>query len=84
MAGIDGTVQELVHLPPYSPVLNPIEECLSFTKAWLQWHEREAVNPDVHPWLIHWASLAVTAGDRGEWFKNSRYLEFDNILLVLL
>ena len=65
---------KLVYLPPYSPDFNPIEECFSFMKAWLLRHEREAVNPDVHPWLIHWASLAVTADDVAGWFGNCGYL----------
>jgi hypothetical protein len=65
---------KLIYLPPYSPDFNPIEECFSFMKAWLLRHEREAVNPNVHPWLIHRASLAVTADDVAGWFGNCGYL----------
>jgi transposase len=51
---------KLVYLPPYSPDMNPIEETFSFMKAWLRRHEKDAINPQVRPWLIHRALLAVT------------------------
>jgi hypothetical protein len=67
---------KLVYLPPYSPDFNLIEECFSFMKAWLQRHEREAINPDVRPWLIHQALLAVTVDDVEGWFGNCGYIYF--------
>jgi len=43
-------------------------------KAWLRRHEREAINPDVRPWLIHRALLAVTVSDAEGWFENCGYI----------
>ena len=34
-------------------------------KKWLQRHEKDAVNAQVRPWLIHRAMLAVTIEDAG-------------------
>ena len=56
------------------PDLNPIEEAFSFMKAWLQRHEKDAVNPQVRPWLVHWAMHAVTVDDAEGWFGNCGYL----------
>jgi len=64
----------LIYLPPYSPDLNPIEETFSFIKSWLRRHERDAINPQVRPWLIHRAILAVTAEDAEGWFGNCGYI----------
>jgi hypothetical protein len=65
---------KLIYLPPYSPDMNPTEETFSFMKAWLQRHEKEAVNPQVRSWLIHQALLAVTTEDAEGWFGNCGYL----------
>jgi len=63
-----------VYLPPYySPDFNPIEECFSFIKAWLRRHEKDAINPDVRPWLIHQALLAFTFDNAEGWFRNCGY-----------
>ena len=68
------TGAKLIYLPPYSPDLNPIEEAFSFMKAWLRRHEKDAVNPQVRPWLVHQALHAVTVEDAEGWFGNCGYL----------
>jgi transposase len=68
------TGTRLIYLPPYSPDLNPIKKAFSFMKAWLQRHEKEAVNPQVRPWLVHRALRAVTIEDAEGWFGNCGYL----------
>ncbi len=40
---------KLIHLPPYSPDFNPIEQSFHSLKAWLRRHENEAVNPGMSP-----------------------------------
>ena len=65
---------KLIYLPPYSPDFNPIEEAFSFMKAWLWRHEKDAVNAQVRPWLVHRAILAVTIEDAEGWFGNCGYL----------
>ena len=65
---------KLIYLPPYSPDLNPIEEAFSFMKAWLCRQEKDAVNPQVQPWLVHQVMLAVTVEDSEGWFRNCGYL----------
>ena len=50
----------LIYLPPYSTEVNLIEQSFHTIKVWLRGHETEAVNLDVHPWLVHQASSSVT------------------------
>lgn len=64
---------KLVYLPPYSPDLNPIEQAFSSIKAWLRRHEAEAVRPEVRPWLIHQATLAITVHHAEGWILNCGY-----------
>lgn len=64
---------KLVYLPPYSPDFNPIEQAFSSIKAWLRRHEAEAVRPEVRPWLIQQATLAITAEDAEGWIINCGY-----------
>jgi len=64
---------KLVYLPPYSPDLNPIEQAFSSIKAWLRRHEKEAVRPEMRPWLIHQATLSVTVQDAEGWILNCGY-----------
>ncbi|KAF8234617.1 hypothetical protein L208DRAFT_1260973, partial [Tricholoma matsutake] len=63
----------LIYLPPYSPDLNPIEQAFSSIKAWLQWHEAEALQPEIWPWLIQQAALSVTEQDALSWVLNCGY-----------
>ena len=73
---------KLIYLPPYSPNMNPIEETFSFMKAWLQRHEKDTINPQVRPWLIHQALLAVTTEDAEGWFSNCGYLQTGMIFVL--
>jgi hypothetical protein len=43
-------------------------------KAWLRRHEKDVINPQVQPWLIHRAMLAVTVEDAEGWFGNCGYM----------
>jgi len=47
-------------------------------KAWLWWHEKDAINPQVQPWLIHHAMLAVTVEDAEGWFEMQLYVNFSH------
>jgi transposase len=67
------TGAKLLYLPPYSPDLNPIEQAFSSIKAWLRRHQKEAVDENARPWLIHQASLAITGDDALGWILNSGY-----------
>ncbi|GLB45421.1 hypothetical protein LshimejAT787_2200840 [Lyophyllum shimeji] len=64
---------KLIYLPPYSPDFNPIEQAFHSIKAWLRRHEAEAIGPEVRPWLIHQARMAITAEMAEEWIKNCGY-----------
>ncbi|KAI0039484.1 hypothetical protein FA95DRAFT_1462887, partial [Auriscalpium vulgare] len=63
----------LVYLPPYSPDFNPIKEAFLSIKAWLRLHESQFTGRERLPWLIHQASLSVTAQDALGWFKDCGY-----------
>ena len=64
---------KLIYLPPYSPDLNPIEQGFHSVKAWLQRNEAQAVSPEVQPWLIHQARLAITEDMSIGWIENCGY-----------
>jgi hypothetical protein len=70
----------LVYLPPYSPDLNPIEECFSFIKHYICRHGeafRAAVElGDVaDPFAFLYGTLdIVTATLSTAWFHHSGYL----------
>lgn len=71
----------MVYLPPYSPDLNPIEECFSFIKAYICRHSDEychlvalGVDSDLKVYLfICRAFDQVTASMIGGWFRDSGY-----------
>ena len=54
--------------------MNPIELAFSAIKAWLRRHEREAVRPEVRPWLIHRAAAHVTGEQALGWIKACGYI----------
>jgi transposase len=61
----------LLYLPPYSPDLNPIEQCWSKVKASLrkaQARTREALGD-----ALREAFAAVTQGDAKNWFRHCGY-----------
>lgn len=64
----------LVHLPPYSPDLNPIEQAFSYVKVWLRQREDEGRNPNAIPWLIHQALESITPKQAEEWARKSGYM----------
>lgn len=70
----------LLYLPPYSPDLNPIEECFSFVKAYIRRHGHrfrtaaESAEPDA-PYLFLYEVLdKVTPMHAQGWFRHSAYL----------
>ncbi|KAF8062511.1 hypothetical protein FPV67DRAFT_1421981, partial [Lyophyllum atratum] len=63
----------LICLSPYSPDFNPIEQASHSIKAWLRRHEAEANSPEIRPWLIHQARMAITAEMAEGWIKNCGY-----------
>lgn len=63
----------LIYLPPYLPDFNPIEQAFSSVKAWLRRHEREALTPEMRPWLIHQAIMSVSPEDAEGWITNCGY-----------
>jgi hypothetical protein len=70
---------KLVFLLPYSPDLNPIEECFSYIKAYISRHgdtfrNLVEVGDEVDPFLFLYAALeTVTADAAKEWFYHSGY-----------
>ncbi|KIK76755.1 hypothetical protein PAXRUDRAFT_77240, partial [Paxillus rubicundulus Ve08.2h10] len=70
----------LVYLPPYSPDLNPIEECFLFVKAYIRRHGHEFCGivegvDKAGPFLFLYAALdRVTPAAAHGWFHNSGYL----------
>ena len=69
----------LIYLPPYSLDYNPIKQAFYSIKAWLCHHESQAVSPEVRPWLIHQARLAIMEDMAIGWIKNCEYAFLDEI-----
>jgi hypothetical protein len=71
---------KLVYLPPYSPDLNPIEECFAFVKAYIRRngiHFRMMVESrdQAGPYQFLYEALAsVTARHTWSWFHHSGYV----------
>jgi transposase len=71
---------KLIYLPPYSPDLNPIEECFSFVKSFIRRRGLEFRNivesGDVAaPYLFLYNALEhVTADHSRGWFHHSGYI----------
>jgi hypothetical protein len=67
-------------LPPYSPDLNPIEECFAFIKQYirrrgLEFRDIAESGDKAGPYLFLYAALdKVTATASRGWFHNSGYL----------
>jgi len=70
---------KLIYLPPYSPDYNPIEQAFHTIKSWLRRREAQAVSPEVRPWLIHQARLAITDEMAIGWIENCGYSFSDEI-----
>jgi hypothetical protein len=70
----------LVYLPPYSPDLNPIEECFSFVKSYIRRHGLHfrtmvEVGNRAGPYQFLYEALAsVTAAHTWSWFHHSGYV----------
>lgn len=68
---------KLVFLPPYSPDLNPTEECFSFLKHYIRRHGqafRDAVEvgEDADPFLFLYSALnEMKATHARAWFRHS-------------
>ena len=64
----------LVHfIPPYSPDLNPIEECFSKVKAFLKVHDNEMQADNVETCVMQ-AFCTVTSNDCAGWFQHAGYM----------
>ena len=60
-------------LPPYSPDLNPAEECFSYVKAYLRKHDSVLQHiPDPTP-IINAAFQSVTVDHSRSWIQHSGY-----------
>jgi transposase len=69
---IAATGAQLLYLPPYSPDLNPIEQCWSKIKAFLRAAKartREALDT-----AVAYALATVTESDARAWFAHSGYV----------
>jgi transposase len=64
---------KLIFLPPYSPDMNPIEQCFSSLKAWLRRNDVYASSIQSRVALMHEASTTVTREDAWAWITNSGY-----------
>ena len=70
----------LIYLPPYSPDLNPIEECFSFFKHYIRRHGhrfRDIVETgdEVEPYMFLYHALdQVKESDCRGWFHHSGYI----------
>ena len=69
---IDGAGAELVYLPPYSPELNPIEQCWSKLKHLLR--KASARTRDALDNALGKAMKQVTSSDCHGWFSACGYL----------
>ncbi|PPQ84100.1 hypothetical protein CVT24_002275 [Panaeolus cyanescens] len=71
---------KLIYLPPYSPDLNPTEECFSFIKHYIRRHGQEfrdavEIGDDADPYLFLYGALnEVTAAHAQAWFSHSGYV----------
>lgn len=71
---------KLLYLPPYSPDLNPIEECFSFIKHFIRRHGVEfrsfiELGDELRPFLFLYRALdTVTADACRGWFSHSGYI----------
>jgi transposase len=68
---VEGSGARLLYLPPYSPDLNPIEQCWSKIKTYLR--AAKARTSDKLGEAITRAFASVTASDARAWFKHCGY-----------
>lgn len=61
---------DIIYLPPWSPMLNPIEECFSKVKGIIR-QKRSSSGPDLME-SINIAFRSVTASDCSGWFRHSK------------
>jgi hypothetical protein len=77
---IFGSGIKLIYLPPYSPDLNPIEECFSFVKHYIRRHGQEFRNivetgDKAGPYLYLYGAMdKVTPVAARGWFHHAGYL----------
>lgn len=68
-----------MYLPPYSPDLNPIEECFSYIKAYISRHGQTfryivELGDEAAPFLFLYGALdKITAQASKGWFTHSGY-----------
>jgi len=64
----------LVHfIPPYSPDLNPIEECFSKVKAFLKEHDNEMQADNIEDCVMQ-AFCTISSDDCAGWFHHAGYM----------
>ena len=69
LIGEVGALLHVHYLPPYSPDLNPIEECFSKVKSCLK--STETVNDDLETAVLA-AFTCVTPNDCEAWIRDSK------------
>jgi hypothetical protein len=71
---------KLVYLPPYSPDLNPIEECFSFVKHYIRRHGEAfrntvEIGDETEPFAFLYGALDQVNADLSKaWFRHSGYM----------
>lgn len=68
---IEAVGSALMHTPPYSPDLNPIEQCWSFTKSWLRRLAKRT--PQTLRKAINNTLLRVRTSQLFGWFRHCGY-----------
>lgn len=68
---IEGAGARILFLPPYSPDLNPIEECWSKIKTYLR--KARARSEEALATAVEMASELVTSADARGWFGHAGY-----------
>lgn len=68
---IEAVGSSLMHTPPYSPDLNPIELCWSFAKGWLRRLARRT--PQALRRAINNTMLRVRTSQLAGWFRHCGY-----------
>ncbi|KAF8221502.1 hypothetical protein L208DRAFT_1154804, partial [Tricholoma matsutake] len=70
----------LIYLLPYSPDLNPIEECFSFVKSYIRchgdtFHTIVELSDPADPYCFLYGTLDTVNGDLAKaWFCHSGYM----------
>ena len=67
----------MVHfIPPYSPDLNPIEECFSKVKGFLKEHQHDIQSESNVEDFVMQGFCTVTASDCEGWFLHAGYIPY--------